>query len=161
LSPEACFEEPALAARRLSLLSAAKRFTGGVVIVGSGIDVIEIARIERVLARAGERFLRRVFTPQEIATCEARRRPAPHLAVRFAAKEAVMKAIGTGWAEGVRWVDIETLPGADRSSERLRLRLRGRAAEHAARRGGLRSHLAVSRSRTHAMAVVLLEDRPA
>jgi holo-[acyl-carrier protein] synthase len=101
-----------------------------------------------------------VFTPQEIATCESRRRPAPHLAVRFAAKEAVMKAIGTGWAEGVRWVDIETIPGADRSSERLRLCLRGRAAEHAARRGGRRSHLAVSRSRTHALAVVLLEDRP-
>jgi holo-[acyl-carrier protein] synthase len=135
--------------------------TGGGVIVGSGIDVIEIARIERVLARARERFLRRVFTPQEIATCESWRRPAPHLAVRFAAKEAVMKAIGTGWAEGVRWVDIETVPGADRSSERLRVCLHERAAEHAARRGGHRLHLAVSRGRTHAMAVVLLEDGPA
>jgi holo-[acyl-carrier protein] synthase len=131
------------------------------VIVGSGIDVIEIARIERVLARAGARFLRRVFTPQEIAACESWRRPAPHFAVRFAAKEAVMKAIGTGWAEGVRWLDIETIPASGPSPEGLQLCLRGRAAERAARGGEVRSHLAVTRSRTHAMAVVLLEGHRA
>ncbi|MDH3212570.1 MAG: holo-ACP synthase [Myxococcales bacterium] len=128
-------------------------------IVGSGIDVVEIARIERALERAGGRFARRVFTPQEIAACDARRRPALHFALRFAAKEAVMKALGTGWSRGVRWVDIETVPAAERPSAGLRLEFHGHVAEHALRSGGVCSHLAVGRSRTHAVAVVLLESR--
>jgi holo-[acyl-carrier protein] synthase len=127
------------------------------VIVGSGVDVIEVARIERSLDRAGERFLRRVFTPAEIELCRRARRPASHLAVRFAAKEAVMKAVGTGWARGVRWVDIETVPESRELSERLALRLHGRVGEIATRRGSERLHLAVSRTRTHALALVLLE----
>jgi holo-[acyl-carrier protein] synthase len=126
-------------------------------IVGSGIDVVEISRIERVLERTGGRFARRVFTRQEIAACEARRRPALHFAVRFAAKEAAMKALGTGWSQGVRWVDIETVLDAQRPSALLRLQLHGRAAERAVRSGTSGCHLAVSRSRTHAVAVVLLE----
>ena len=126
-------------------------------IVGSGIDVVEISRIERALERSGGRFARRVFTPQEIAACEARRRPALHFSVRFAAKEAAMKALGTGWSQGVRWVDIETVPDAQRPSALLRLQLHGRAAEHAVRSGTSRCHLAVSRNRTHAVAMVLLE----
>ncbi len=126
-------------------------------IVGSGIDVVEISRIERALERTGGRFARRVFTPQEIAACEARRRPALHFAVRFAAKEAAMKALGTGWSQGVRWVDIETVPDSQRPSAPLCLQLHGRAAEHAVHSGTSRCHLAVSRSRTHALAMVVLE----
>lgn len=137
-------------------------------IVGSGVDVIEIARIERVLGDRGDRFERRVFHPDEIATCRASARPALHYAVRFAAKEALMKAVGTGWARGVRWADIETLAGegaGGRISDGLQLRLHGRVAELAALRtgaadGAARTHLAVSRSRSHAMAVVLLEAGP-
>ena len=125
-------------------------------IVGSGIDVIEIARIERALERSGERFARRVFAPQEIATCRSCRRAAPHFAIRFAAKEAVMKALGTGWAKGVRWVDIETVPAASDSETGLSLHLHGRAGEIARQLGGV-PHLAVSRTRSHALALVLLE----
>jgi holo-[acyl-carrier protein] synthase len=141
-------------------------------IIGSGVDVIEIARIERVLGDRGDRFERRVFTPAEIEDCRRTARPATHYAVRFAAKEAVMKAVGTGWARGVRWVDIETriagspegAPGAQRTSDRLDLTLHGAvgsiADEMAAGAGGsARPHLAVGRSRTHAVATVLLEVR--
>jgi holo-[acyl-carrier protein] synthase len=126
-------------------------------IVGSGIDVVEIARVERVLGRRGGRFERRVFTPQEVAACHRFARPGPHFALRFAAKEAVMKAVGTGWARGVRWVDIETLPGVGGG---LGLALHGPVAEHARRLGSTRPHLSVARSRSHAFAVVVLEGAP-
>jgi holo-[acyl-carrier protein] synthase len=147
------------------------------VIIGSGVDVIEIARIERVLRRRGDRFERRVYTSREIEQCHRAARPAPHFAIRFAAKEAVMKAVGTGWAKGVRWVDIETAqtsaaaaPG--RISGCLQLALHGAVAARcqelaASLRGssegfeaprGLQAHLAIGRSRTHAVATVLLED---
>jgi len=137
-------------------------------IIGSGVDVIEIARIERVLGERGDRFERRVFTPAEIESCRRSGRPASHYAVRFAAKEAVMKAVGTGWARGVRWVDIETQvppgPAEERLSDRLVLELHGAVGEIAERLasragGDARAHLAVSRSRTHAVATVLLEAR--
>jgi len=155
------------------------------VIVGSGVDVIEIARIERTLARSGERFARRVFTPAEAAVCLGHARPALHFALRFAAKEAGMKAVGTGWARGVRWRDFEALwvdggAGADAEAEAAartgrggtahagqpathggwRMTLHGRAAAIAAERGGARAHLSIGRSRTHALAVVLLESEP-
>jgi holo-[acyl-carrier protein] synthase len=137
-------------------------------IIGSGVDVIEIARIERVLGERGDRFERRVFSASEIEDCRRTSRPAAHYAIRFAAKEAVMKAVGTGWARGVRWVDIEIQPDGERSraiSSRLLLKLHGTvgtlADELAAQAGGsVRVHLAVGRSRTHAIASVLLEVRP-
>jgi holo-[acyl-carrier protein] synthase len=127
-------------------------------IVGSGIDVIEIARVERALARSGARFEERVFSPAEIAHCRKFRRAAPHYALRFAAKEAVMKAVGTGWSRGVRWVDIETAPAGVAG---LALRLHGRVGEIARERGAASAHLAVTRSRSHAVAVVVLEGTPA
>jgi len=138
------------------------------VIVGSGVDVIEIARIERTLWRAGERFARRVFTPAEAEACRRHARPALHFALRFAAKEAGMKAVGTGWARGVRWRDLEVLwvreseeaggAGTGRGvGAGWRMRLHGRAARIAAERGGRRAHLSIGRSRTHALAVVILE----
>jgi holo-[acyl-carrier protein] synthase len=126
-------------------------------IVGTGIDVIEITRVERALQRSGERFVRRVFAGSEIADCRARRCAGPHFAVRFAAKEAVMKALGTGWAGGVRWVDIETVSEPSASPDHLTLRLHGRVAELAAERNA-QPHIAVSRTRSHAMAFVLFEN---
>lgn len=125
-------------------------------IVGSGVDVIEIARIERALCRQPDRFLRRVFTPAETASGKAFARPALHFALGFAAKEAAMKALGTGWAKGVRWVDIETR----RAPSGWQIELHGRAREHAAARGDFRLHWAPSRTREHAFACVVLEVRP-
>jgi len=126
-------------------------------IVGTGIDVIEIARVESALRRSGDRFERRVFARSEIAECRSRRRAGLHFALRFAVKEAVMKALGTGWARGVRWVDIETVSGSGGSPQDLSLRLHGRAAELAAA-NSTHAHLAVSRTRSHAMAFVLFEN---
>lgn len=126
-------------------------------IVGSGIDVVEIARVERALARSHGRFAARVFTPDEQAHCRRHARPAPHFALRFAAKEAVMKAVGTGWARGVRWVDIEVVRDV---TGPFALRLHGAVEVLAASRGALRAHLALSHSRSHAVALVLLEGAP-
>ena len=126
-------------------------------IVGTGVDVIEITRVERALRRSGERFARRVFAGSEIRDCRSRRHSGSHFAVRFAAKEAVMKALGTGWAGGVRWVDIETVSGSGKSRDLLSLRLHGRVAELAAERSA-HPHLAVSCTRSHAMAFVLFES---
>ncbi len=126
-------------------------------IVGTGIDVIEITRVERALRRSGERFARRVFAASEILDCRSRRRSGPHFAMRFAAKEAVMKALGTGWAGGVRWVDIEIVSASSESPDRLSLRLHGRVAELAAERNA-RPYLAVSCTRGHALAFVLFEN---
>jgi holo-[acyl-carrier protein] synthase len=125
------------------------------VIVGSGIDLVEIARVERALARRGERFRERLFTPAERRDCERHARPGPHFALRFAAKEAGMKAIGTGWRRGVGWRDFEVCV----TSDGLRLRVHGRAAEFAAERAGANAALwlGASLTRTHALAQVVLE----
>src|SRR6476659_2116624 len=98
-------------------------------ILGLGIDVTDIPRIARAYDRYGERFLRRVFTDGEIAYCTQRRNPVPHLAGRFAAKEAAMKALGTGHSRGVLWKDIEVV----RLSGPPQLRLHGGAAVRANR----------------------------
>lgn len=78
-------------------------------IVGLGVDITEVDRIEAAIERRGRAFLERLFTPSEIAYCEKHRNSAERFAGRFAAKEAAMKALGTGWARGVRWIDIEVV----------------------------------------------------
>lgn len=78
-------------------------------IVGLGVDITEVDRIEAAIERRGRAFLERLFTPSEIRYCEKHRNRAERFAGRFAAKEAAMKALGTGWARGVRWVDIEVV----------------------------------------------------
>src|SRR5579871_3744290 len=78
-------------------------------IVGLGVDISEIDRIEAAIQRHGRPFLERVFTPQEIAYCERHRDRAERYAARFAAKEATMKALGTGWRRGVKWTDFEVV----------------------------------------------------
>jgi holo-[acyl-carrier protein] synthase len=78
-------------------------------IVGLGVDITEVDRMEAAIARRGRAFLERLFTPSEITYCEKHRNRAERFAGRFAAKEAAMKALGTGWARGVRWRDIEVV----------------------------------------------------
>src|ERR1700682_2054419 len=78
-------------------------------IIGIGLDATEIDRIQATMTRFGDRFLRRIFTDGEIGYATRRRHPAPHLAGRFAAKEAAMKALGTGHSRGVLWKDIEVV----------------------------------------------------
>ena len=122
-------------------------------ILGAGIDIVEISRMERALQRRGARLRRRLFTPRERRACAGRRREASGLALRFAVKEAGMKAVGTGWAKGVRWHDFETLE----SAEGLRLEVGGRALELLQAEGFDRAWLATSLTRSHALAQVVLE----
>jgi holo-[acyl-carrier protein] synthase len=121
-------------------------------IVGIGLDATEIDRISDVLARHGDRFLRRVFTEGEIAYCQRHRDPAPSLAARFAAKEAAMKALGTGAAQGVAWRDIEVV----RRGGPPQLALHGGAARHFERLGARSSLITLTHARDLAIAHVLL-----
>ena len=125
-------------------------------IVGIGVDVCEIARIVRALdGPTGARFRARVFTEGEQAYCEHRRRGRfESYAARFAAKESAMKALGTGWGQGVSWRDLEV---ASAGGERPRLLLHGRAAAIAETAGIARWHLALSHSTTVAVAWVVAE----
>lgn len=123
-------------------------------IVGHGVDIVDIGRIERLLAEHGERFLTRVFTPAERAYALGRARAGEHLAARFAAKEAVFKALGTGWGRGVAWSDV----GVEHDAEgRPMLVLTGRAAQAARERGAARWWLSLSHTHETAMASVIAE----
>ena len=128
-------------------------------IIAIGIDLCEIARIRRALeGPQGARFRARVFTDGEQRYCEHRRATRfQSYAARFAAKEAVMKALGTGWADGVTWHDVE-VRRAERAAPALLLH--GRAAEIARERGMARWHLALSHTADAAIAWVLTEDAP-
>jgi len=123
-------------------------------IVGTGVDIAEVARIKAAVDRFGDRFLKRVFTPEEIRYSTTKANVAERLAARFAAKEAGMKAIGTGLRQGVTWQDVEVVrqPGG-----RPGLRFSGKAAEFAARLGCKRTHLSLSHTAEHAIAHVILE----
>ena len=125
-------------------------------IAGIGVDVCEVDRIRRALeAPHGARFRARVFTDAEQAYCEARRRGRfESYAARFAAKESVMKVLGTGWSRGVTWRDIEVVRAAGAPPE---LRLHGAAAAIARRRGMARWLVSVSHTRTSAIAWVVAE----
>lgn len=124
-------------------------------IVGSGIDLVEIERIRHSVDRYGERFLNRVYTKAEQAYCLSKRNAAESLAARFAAKEAGAKALGTGISRGVSWLEIEVLRAP---SERPSLKFHGRAAERAASMGVANSALSLTHSDSTAMASVVLED---
>ena len=124
-------------------------------IVGLGADIAEVDRIEAAIARHGRAFIERVFTPQEIAYCERHRARGERYAARFAAKEATMKALGTGWRLGVRWVDIEVTRLA---SGRPTIELRGAARQHAERMGVSRIHVSLTHSGNIAFAEVIFEN---
>ena len=121
-------------------------------IIGIGIDATDLPRVADILARYGDRFLRRVFTDGEIAYCTKRRDPVPHLAGRFAVKEAAMKALGTGQSRGVMWKDIEVV----RSGGPPRLKLHGGAARRADEMGVRHSLVTITHSESLAFAQVLL-----
>lgn len=134
-------------------------YFGITMIVGSGIDLIEIARIHQSMERFGQRFLDRVFTPAEQAYCLRKRRTAAEsLAARFAAKEAGAKALGTGISRGVNWLEIEVVrePGG-----RPTLQFTGRAAQIARTLGVSHAALSLTHTGNLAMASVVLENSPA
>jgi len=121
-------------------------------IIGHGVDIVEVARIRAMLEEHGDRFLNRCFTAGERGYATTRRRAAEHLAGRFAAKEAVLKAIGTGWRGGIAWTDIEVhlLPSGQPEVELHR------AAAAAARQLGIREwKLSISHTEQYAMASVI------
>lgn len=119
----------------------------------SGIDLIEVSRIEALIARHGDRFLKRIFTEHELAYCRGQ---APQLAARFAAKEAVSKALGVGiqHRDGVYWRDIEIVSG---ERGKPNVQLFGRAAQRAAQIGVHTFAISLSHTREHAIAMVLAE----
>ena len=124
-------------------------------IVGTGVDIIETPRIEEALARHGERFVKRVCTPGEIAYCEKFKNKAERYAARFAAKEAAFKALGTGWRNGVRWLDVEV---THQPSGKPELRLTGRALEVAKSLRVVRTSISISHSDRYAVAQVIFES---
>jgi holo-[acyl-carrier protein] synthase len=129
------------------------------VIVGVGVDVVEIARVRRILAGKGGDFLARVLTPGERAYCESKVMPEPHVAARIAAKEAAFKALsGTDQARGIGWRELEVvLDGHGRPS----MRLHGRAGDRAAELGVTDTWVSLTHSGNVAAAVVVLEVRAA
>jgi holo-[acyl-carrier protein] synthase len=125
------------------------------VIVGLGLDIAEIDRIEAALTRHGAPILERLYTPAEVAYCESYRGKFERYAGRFAAKEAAMKALGTGWRFGVRWRDIEVTREA---TGKPSLRLHGVAGEFAARLGVKNISLTITHSGNLALAEVIFEN---
>src|ERR1035437_3136412 len=124
-------------------------------IVGSGIDLVEIRRIQQSVERFGQRFLDRVYTAAEQAYCLRKRQSAESLAARFAAKEAGAKALGTGISRGVNWLEIEV---TREPSGKPRLELTGRAAERARDLGVATVSLSLTYSKDVAFAVVIMES---
>ena len=124
-------------------------------IVGTGVDLAEVPRIRASAERYGPRFIERIFTPAEIAYVERKANKYERYAARFAAKEAGMKAIGTGWRRGVRWRDFEV---ANLPSGKPTLRLHGVAAEFAARLKVRTISLSLTHTSEMALAHVILED---
>jgi holo-[acyl-carrier protein] synthase len=121
-------------------------------IIGIGLDATDIDRIADTIERYGERFLNRIFTEHEIAYCTRRRVPAIHFAGRFAAKEAAMKALGTGHSQGVLWRDVEVV----RRGGPPQLQLHGGAGRRFAAIGGQSSLLTITHSDALALAQVLI-----
>ncbi len=121
-------------------------------VVSIGVDIVDVRRVGSVLERHPERFARRVFTEGEVADCAATAHPAQRYAARFAAKEAMMKALGTGWAEGVGFRDIEVVRAA---TGKPFIRLSGVALQRSKRLGVSRIDLSMSHTREHAVAMVV------
>jgi holo-[acyl-carrier protein] synthase len=128
---------------------------GDAMFVGTGIDIAEVDRVGKTIARFGRRFTERVFTADEITYCESKANKIERYAARFAAKEAAMKAIGTGWSRGVTWqsVEVRRLAGS-----RPTMAFHGRAGEFFSKLGAVRAHLSLTHTQKYAMAVVILES---
>ena len=124
-------------------------------ILGTGIDLAEVSRIRDSIERFGDRFLHRVYTAHEIAYSSSKANKYERYAARFAAKEAGMKALGTGWAEGVHWTDVEVV---NESNGRPALVLHNRAAEVAKQRGIRALALSLTHTANYGLATVIAED---
>ena len=124
-------------------------------ILGIGIDMEEVDRIRLVIDRHGERFLSKVFTAREIEYVEDKANRFERYTARFAAKEAAMKALGTGWNKGVQWKDLEIVNSPDGCPS---LRLAGGALSRAMEMGYRRAHVSMSHTRRMAIAQVIIED---
>ena len=124
-------------------------------IIGLGVDIAEVPRIKAAIERRGQPFLRRVFTPNEIAYCERFKNKFERYAGRFAAKEATMKALGTGWRGGIRWVDLEVVR---QQSGRPTMALAGEAAKIAGALGVRRISVSITHTASQALAQVIFED---
>jgi len=124
-------------------------------IIGIGIDLEEVERVQGAIERQGERFLKRIYTDQERAYCERFKDKYERYAGRFAVKEAAMKALGTGWSRGVRWVDIEVVrfPGG-----RPTLELKGEARKIAERLGVKNVAISITHTPKQAWAQVIFES---
>ncbi len=118
-------------------------------ILAQGIDMVDCDRLSALIDRHGRRFLERVFTLAERDYCSARKHPTPHLAGRFAVKEAVLKVLGTGWRDGIAWTDIET---RNQPSGQPTVHLTGRCRQLAQQQGLTRILVSISHIRTHAVA---------
>lgn len=124
-------------------------------IVGLGLDIAEIDRIEAAIKRHGAPFLERIYTASEVAYCEKHKNKYERYAARFAAKEAAMKALGTGWSNGVRWRDVEVVRAV---SGKPSLKLEGKAGEVAAKLGVKNIALTITHSGNLALAEVIFEN---
>ena len=125
-----------------------------VMIRGIGVDSIELERIARVYREYGERFLNRIYAPEELAYALRYKDPVPRLAARFAAKEACMKALGTGWNNGIRWKDIVVVNTRMGKPE---MKLLGEARRVADLLSVSHIHISITHSKEHAMVVVIFE----
>ncbi|MEE8162145.1 MAG: holo-ACP synthase [Acidobacteriota bacterium] len=123
--------------------------------VGIGIDIVEIHRIREAL-EGNQTLEKKVFTDEEIGYCRQRKNKNQHFGGRFAAKEAALKALGTGWSQGIHWKDVEIIDGAQ---GRPTLVFHGTAKEVFEKSGAQRTHLSITHSSEHAVAVVVLEAK--
>ena len=123
-------------------------------IAGTGVDIVDIERIRKITEKQKSRFIDRVFTQAEQQFCNKYRDPAPHLSARFAAKEALFKALGTGWAKGVTWLDVEVQRVESAAPSMV---LHGEAEKRSIRLGVEHVHLSLSHSDQWAVAMVILE----
>ncbi|MHC4480637.1 MAG: holo-ACP synthase [Planctomycetota bacterium] len=126
-------------------------------IVGIGVDIVEVERINRAVRRYGDRFVRRIFTEEEARYCRRCARPQQRFATRFAAKEAALKALGVGWTQGARFLDVEV------SNDELgapSVAFSRKALELSRRLGVERVHVSLTHHRDFAIAQVILERSP-
>ena len=121
---------------------------------GIGVDIVDIVRIHNLVEAEGERFLNRVFTQTEIDYCNAKARRDQHFAARFAAKEAVSKALATGWAGDFRWKDVEV---TNDPTGQPRISLHGKLREHI---GSARIQISLSHADNHVVAMAVIEETP-
>lgn len=125
-------------------------------IVGIGTDIVDVARIQKLLDEKPEEFLSRVFTEIEVNYCRSKKRPAVHYAARFAAKEAFMKAIGTGWAKGVGFSQVGIINDDDGAPSLI---ITGQALTCMTDKGANFAHISASHTHEYATATVILESR--